>query len=92
MPHHYPSYLVERQRMLSDLRKVLFPDPLPLVCRVCFTVQEDAAYHDRCLCEHSSWVPLDAVLHELNLLIHLYNEDHRASCTTVSPENVEAAG
>jgi hypothetical protein len=66
--------------MLSDLRKVTFPDPMPLVCRVCFTVQEDEAYHDRCLCDIPAWVPLDAVLHELNLQIITLQEEHRTTC------------
>lgn len=92
MPHHFPTYLVERQRMLSDLRTVTFPDPLPNVCRVCFTVQEDKGYHDRCLCEFPAWVPLDAVLHELNLQIQLKNEEHRAACVTISEGKVDAAG
>jgi len=92
VPHHFPTYLVERYRVLSDLRKVTFPDPLPCVCRVCFTVQEDTGYHDRCLCDVPAWVPLDAVLHELNLEIRLKNEEHRAACSTISEGNVNAAG
>lgn len=66
--------------MLSDLRKVLIPDPLPMVCRVCFVVQEDTQYHDRCLCCVPAWVPLDAVLHELSFQIRTLQEEHR-SCT-----------
>lgn len=72
MPHQsYTSHLVERQRMLSDLRKVLIPADLPMVCRVCFTVQED---DDRCLCDLPAWVPFEAVLHELNYLIETLQE------------------
>jgi len=79
--------------MLSDLRKVTIPDPLPMVCRVCYTVQEDEAYHDRCLCPITpAWVPLDAVLHELNLLINLLQEEHRhQQATTITEGNVDAA-
>jgi hypothetical protein len=82
MPHHGAAHthLVVRLRMLSDLRKVLFPDTLPFVCRVCFTVQEDEAYHDRCLCDVAAWVPLDAVLHELSLQIRTLQEEHRTTC------------
>ena len=88
MPHHGAAQanLVERQRMLSDLRKVLFPDTLPMVCRVCFTVQEDEAYHDRCLCDCPAWVPLDAVLHELSLQIRQLQEEHRTICVNVIGE------
>lgn len=91
MPHHYPSHLVERQRVLSDLRTTLIPDPLPMVCRVCFTVQEDEGYHNRCLCKVPAWVPLDAVLHELNNLIRGVQEHHRQSELSVATEKVVEA-
>lgn len=74
--------------MLSDLRKTLIPDPLPMVCRVCFTVQEDEAYHDRCLCKKPAWVPLDAVLHEINHLIRTIQEQHHTSELSVTAEKV----
>lgn len=76
--------------MLTDLRKVLIPDPLPMVCRVCFVVQEDATYHDSCLCDVPAWVPLDAVLHELNDLIRTVQEEHRMA--TISKEKVALRG
>lgn len=59
-----------------------------MVCRVCFTVQEDEAYHNRCLCKVPAWVPLDAVLHELNNLIRTTQEQHRLSELTVATDKV----
>lgn len=85
MPHHYPSHLIECQRRLSDLRKVLIPDPLPQVCRVCFIVQEEDA---RCLCDIPAWVPFEAVLHELNHLIRTLQEQHSAAELTFTKEKV----
>jgi len=40
------------------------------------------------LCDVPAWVPLDAVLHELNLEIRLKNEEHRAACSSITKDNV----
>lgn len=73
--------------MLSDLRAVLIPEALPMVCRVCFIVQEDEAYRN-CLCRVPAWVPFEAVLHELNDTIRTLQEQHRTMELTLPSEKV----